>query len=93
MIPPCKSSLRLHILRTNFVASIWKNTHCETINTPDVTEHGWNADGTIEQIQEAFPENNIEFLMDEGTEESDGVLSEDVESDVESDAKNDEERV
>ena len=94
MIPPCKSSLRLHILRTNFVASIWKNTHRATINTPHVTEHGWNADGTIEWIQEAFPENITEFLMDEDTEESDDVLSEeDVESDMEYDVESEEDWV
>ena len=74
-------------MRTNFVASIWKNTHCAIINTPDVTEHGWNADGTTKLIQEAFPENITEFLMDEDIEESDDVLSEDVESDVESEDK------
>ena len=94
MIPPCKSSLRLHILRTNCVASIWKNTHRATINIPDVTEHGWNDDGTIEWIQEAFPENITEFLMDEDTEEGNDVLSEeDMESDVESDVESEEEWV
>ena len=40
--PPCKLSLRIHILRANFVASICK------INNPDVTEGSWNADETIE---------------------------------------------
>ena len=94
LIPPCKSSLRFQILWTNFVTSIWKNTHCATINTPDVTEHGWNADGTIELIQEAFLKNITEFLMDEDTEESDDVLSEeDVESNVDSDVESEEEWV
>ena len=94
LIPPCKSSLRFHILRINFVASIWKNTDRATINTPDVTECSWNADGTIESIQEAFPENIIEFLVDEDIEQRDDVLSdEDVESNVESDVENEEEWV
>ena len=94
LIPPYKSSLRLHILRMNFLASIWKNTDRATINTPDVTECSWNADVTIESIQEDFPENITEFLVDEDIEQSEDVLSEeDVESDMGSDVENEEEWV
>ena len=86
--------VKLHFLRTNCVASIWKDTHRANFNIPDVTEHGWNDDGTIEWIQEAFPENITEFLMDEDTEEGNDVLSEeDVESDVESNVESEEEWV
>ena len=89
LIPPCKSSLRLHILRKNVVASIWKNTHRATINTPDATEGSWNADGIIEWIQEAFPKNITEFFIDDDIEQREDVLSEeDVENDVESDVEN-----
>ena len=78
----------------NFLASIWKNTYRATINTPDVTECSWNADVTIESIQEAFPENITEFLVDEDIEQSEDVLSEeDVESDMGSDIENEEEWV
>ena len=45
-------------------------------------------------IQEAFLKNITEFLMDEDTEESDDVLSEeDVESNVDSDVESEEEWV
>ena len=94
LFPTCKSSLRLHILRTSFVASIWKNTQRATIITPDVQEYGRDAGGTIEWIQEAFPENITDFLMDEDTKGSGDVLNEeDVESDEGSDVKSEEEWV
>ena len=63
-LPPCKSVLKLHILRANAVAKIWKCTNAPIINVPDLKDHGWNSDGEIQWLDDAFPDDINEMLFD-----------------------------
>ena len=63
-LPPCKSVLKLHILRANAVAKIWKCTDAPIINVPDLKDHGWNSDGEIQWLDDAFPDDINEMLFD-----------------------------
>ena len=47
LLPPCRSSLRLHSSRTNVVAKIWNDPDQTTTHVPDLTLHGWNEDFRI----------------------------------------------
>jgi len=46
LLPPCRSSLQMHVLRTNYVAGIWKQAHVAkpVIRSPE--NAGWKVDGS-----------------------------------------------
>ena len=63
LLPPCQTSLHLHILRSNYVARLWKKTLESIVSTPNIVEHGWNVFGEIELISgDPFPDNVTEML-------------------------------
>lgn len=43
-LPPCKDCLRLHILRSNYQAAIWRHCLVNQPTVPDPKEHGWTTD-------------------------------------------------
>ena len=45
-LPPCRASLREHIKRANYVATIWKKADKQKIDPPSPTLHGWVLDET-----------------------------------------------
>jgi len=49
MLPPCRSSLQLHIKRANYVAHLWKNSHVAYPEIPAPIGFGWelSSDGVI----------------------------------------------
>jgi hypothetical protein len=48
MLPPCRSTLRLHILRANYVSLIWKSSHQPFPNIPSPIGLGWQlSEGAI----------------------------------------------
>ena len=81
LLPPYQQTLRLHSLRCNFVAKIWKNSDVCTLQEPQITNHGWTLEREIQWIDKAFPDD-IEQLLSEGSddtyfEETDSESSED----------------
>ena len=66
--PPCRSVPRLHTHRANYVAQIWKSTMENEVNCPDITQHGWNEDGSIKWIGNVLPEDIEEILLHENFE-------------------------
>ena len=65
---PCRSVLKLHTHRANYVAKIWKSTMEIEVNCPDITQHGWNEDGSIKWIENVFPGDIEEILLHENFE-------------------------
>ena len=57
VLSPCRSVLKLHTLRANYVACIWKRSLTAMVDVPPSFEHGWNPDGTIHWIDIAFPDS------------------------------------
>ena len=85
-LPPCSSVLKLHILRSNMVAALWKRSSNATIEMPDITEHGWDLNGNIDWIVESFPQDVEDILLHEEYEDLDDYLDEnDGESDNDDD--------
>ena len=62
-LPPCKSVFRLHCLRANYIASIWKKSTIAKPTYPSIQNHGWDIDGSVVWVQEAFPFEIEEILL------------------------------
>jgi hypothetical protein len=79
VLPPCESVLFLHTTRANFVAKIWRSSLVGMHNTPSITEHGWNADGSPTWVADTFPDNICEILCETSLDDIDEDLEEDEE--------------
>ena len=64
LLPPCQSSLRLHILRSNIIAKIWKSSGERSINLPDLSTFGWKGNLAIDWQRQAFPDELTDLLLD-----------------------------
>ena len=90
-LPPCFSSLLLHLQRANYVARIWKLTLWASLSPPDITDHGWVEDGRIKWIQQSFPDDITKLLIfDNDINDDSENTFEDYGSDIDSDSKEDE---
>ena len=56
VISPCFNSLYLQMKRANYVAAVWKRTEHPQILFPSIEEHDWQADGSVNWIEEPFPD-------------------------------------
>lgn len=65
-LPPCQSSLRLHVTRANYQAAVWKRATEASPNTPSPHGHGWNVNtSSIEYVWLASrpaPQEVLELL-------------------------------
>ena len=90
VIPPCFTSLYLQMKRANYVAAVWKRTEHPQILFPSIEEHGWQADCSINWIEEPFPDDISDFLYEEDeysyeTSDDENDESDIYESEMESD--------
>ena len=69
LLPPCRESLKLHILQLCYVAKIWRSSVVARIEIPDPKDHGWTANEEIRWISNAFP-NEIEMVLLDDEENS-----------------------
>jgi hypothetical protein len=42
---------------------MWKRTESRNLDLPDITDHRWNIDGTIDYIDEVCPADVTELLL------------------------------
>ena len=89
LLPPCLRSLLLHLKRSNYIARIWKLCFQAVIDFQDISNHGWNSDGTIKWTTEEFPDDVVEILTAEDEDEI-APIDEPDDSDEDSDEDNDE---
>ena len=75
-LPTYNSVLRLHILRCNMVAALWKRSMTANIEMPDIKQHGWDVNRNINWVEEAFPTDVEEILLHEEYEDLDHYLNE-----------------
>ena len=85
--PPCHKVLLHHSKRSNAIAYIWKHSLSANIDYPEINECGWELDGSIHWVDECFPFEVEEILVDD-TEE--GTDDEFIGSDVESESDDEE---
>ena len=70
LLPPCRSSLVLHLNRCNYVACIWKASTFANINIPNPFQYGWTAEYEIQWHDEIFPAELDELFCYESGKES-----------------------
>ena len=84
LLPPCQSTLKLHALRANVVAKLWKSADETNVDIPDAALRGWDENLQIHWLDNAFPENVIDILMDPDFDSiNDDIYGTDEESDKE----------
>lgn len=72
LLPPCKSSLELHITRCNYQAYIWKHAHIAkpVIGRPE--ENGWTKEDDVLKVKwtsgDILPQELIDILDDSNTD-------------------------
>lgn len=64
LLPPCQSSLLLHIQRASYVAIIWQQASTPMMEIEDPKYHGWQEDLTEDWVTVHFPEDITELLVD-----------------------------
>ena len=54
LLPPCCSTLRLHILCVNTIAYFWKQSQNAIIDVPDITTNNWINYDEIKWVESVF---------------------------------------
>ena len=62
-LPPCQSVLRLHLLRSAYIAHNWKMTDVALVPDFNIADYGWNTNGSIHWMDYAFPAE-VESIVD-----------------------------
>eukprot|EP00794_Sanderia_malayensis_P001749 gene1749-biopygen1596 len=78
LLPPCQSSLKLHTLRSNVIAKMWKSSDERSVQLPDFTNFGWKTNLEIDWQRQAFPDELNQLLFEV---EDDAPFGDDEESD------------
>ena len=71
LLPPCKSSLLLHISRANYVARIWRQASLPLMDVEAAEMHGWKDDLSEEWVTVPYPDDILELLIDIDDDELD----------------------
>ena len=74
LLPPCRDSLQRHILRCNYVALMWKQSHLAYPQLPPATDSGWKLDcsGNLEiewNAGDIMPQDLIDVIVLAGTKD------------------------
>lgn len=83
LLPPCKSVLRLHASRANFVAAVWKRSNQAQVEIPDVTAHGWLHDYSIMWVSDDVYPQEVEDVLLSPEYDTEDVYGDDGDSDME----------
>ena len=75
-LPPCHSTLLLHIKRANYIAKIWKSCAQDDYDNGDVAEHGWYNDGQIQWVVDIFPDDITDILFSHDVNDDEDVDAE-----------------
>jgi len=73
-LPPCRSVLYINSLRANYVAKIWKSSLTNQFIVPTIQDYGWEQNGEITWVQEMFPKDIKDILLDSCYDEEDTEL-------------------
>lgn len=78
VMPPCRSVLNLHLLRSAYIASIWKQATTAVSVLADLEEFGWFADGEIEWTDDIYPlamhsifQDDTDYIVEDGDSDED----------------------
>ena len=89
LLPPCNSSLLLHIKRSNYVAKISRSSLTSWLDADEVSENGWLPDGSTYWVEDVFPQEIEEILCDPKYKGNDDFDEEDEQSSSDDDDSGD----
>ena len=69
LLPPCQSTLYLHILHSNYVGRIWKCSLLNVVVYPSIIENGRMENGEIVWLDDAIPDDIMYILVDQDFDE------------------------
>ena len=69
LLPPCQSTLYLLILHSTYVARTWKCSLTNIVEYPGIMENGWMENDEIFWVDDAFPDNIMNILVNKDFEE------------------------
>ena len=80
---PCETNLKLHIMRANYVASIFRNADRLTLNLEQPINNGWDEKSRDMWSSACFPDDFCELLFnyEKDKENTDFVQNSDLEDD------------
>ena len=83
LLPPCETNLKLHIMRANYVASIFRNANRLILNLEEPINHGWDERGRVMWSSICYPDDLSQLLInyEEDAENTDIVQNSDSEDD------------
>ena len=87
LLPPCQATLKLHIKRSNYVASIFRQAGCLMMDLDDPANHGWDERGSVVWSDVCYPDDVAELLLlnelvnDDGDDEADLIEGDDSDND------------
>ena len=67
--PPCKQVCDYHCKRANAVTYIWEQSLSATIRYPIIEENGWDPDGNIHLVDDYFPCDVEDILLNDDVED------------------------
>eukprot|EP00794_Sanderia_malayensis_P013417 gene13417-14793_t len=64
LLPPCSSTLKKHIQRSSYVASLWRQANQPLISAGCPSDHGWESTLTPGWIDKPYPDDIAELLIE-----------------------------
>ena len=68
-LPPCRGSLKQHVMRTNYQVAVWKHANENYPEIPDCTLHGWKKEGDfVEPVwteEDVLPKKLIDLMNED----------------------------
>ena len=83
LLPPCQANLKLHTMRANYVASIFRKADRLFLNLEEPMNHGWDERGRVIWSSVCYPDDVSELLItcEEHEENEDFSETSDLEED------------
>ena len=85
LLPPCNSSLLLHIKRSNYVVKSWRSSLTSWLDADEISKNGWLPDGSTYWVDDVFPRETEEILCDPKYRGNDDFDEEDEQSSTDDD--------
>ena len=60
---PCQQTLKLHILRSNFIAREWRNAHINIFDIGKSCDYGWTNTNEPKWVEAVMPEDVEELFL------------------------------
>ena len=68
LMPPCESNLHHHIMRSNYVAYLFRRADRLMMHLEKSDRHGWDTEGKVVWSDICYPDDINELLLDEESE-------------------------